>query len=171
MSVGTALKGLRERHNFTQSEIAEKFYVDQTLISKIEKGERKATPDFIAKSIDYYDDAQYGLELAHELIKSYVTPLLNKNQGVEWHRMALEETFKAEGMEAIEHFNNVSLAKNPDYVTTEELIEIKKGVKEVLDAIMSMVSFLVILEQTYPKISIKKCMREHIPHWKSKGWI
>lgn len=170
MSVGIALKGLRERHNLTQSEIAKEFYIDQTLISKIEKGERKATPDFIAKSIDYYDDAQYGLELAHELIKSYVTPLLNKNQGVEWHRLALEETFKVEAMEAIEHFNNVSLAKNPDFATEEELVEIQKGVKELLDVQASINSFLAILEQAYP-LSVKECMRKRVPHWKQKGWI
>lgn len=170
MSVGTALKGLRERKQFSQSNIASDLYVDQTMISKIEKGERSATIEFISRSAELYEDAQYGFELAHETIKDFITPLMSKNQGVEWHRLALEETFKVEAMEAIDHFNKVSLSKHPNFATDDELAEIRKGVKELLDVQASINSFLAILEQAYP-LSVKECMRKRVPHWKSKGWI
>lgn len=170
MSIAKALRDFRARNQLSQKAVAKEMYVNQTYISKIEKEEREPTNEFIKQSTSLLDDAQYGYELAHETIKDYITPLMTKNQGVEWHRMALEETFKDEAMEAIEHFNNVSLAKNPDFATEEELVEIQKGVKELLDVQASINSFLAILEQAYP-LSVKECMRKRVPHWKQKGWI
>jgi ribosome-binding protein aMBF1 (putative translation factor) len=47
--IGTALKSLRERSGFTQSNIAKHLKVDQSLISKFETGERALTADMLEK--------------------------------------------------------------------------------------------------------------------------
>jgi len=170
MSVAKSLRSLRERKEISQKAVASEMYVNPSYISKIEQEERDPTFSFVSQSASALNDAQYGFELAHETIKNYITPLMTKNQGIEWHRLALEETFKVEAQEAIDHFNNVSLAKHPGNATEEELAEIRKGVKELLDVQASVNSFLAKLEQAYP-FTVKECMKKRLPEWKSKGWI
>lgn len=170
MSIGKSMKEMRKRQELSQSNVADDLYVDQTMISKIEKGQRNMTKDLARVSSGLYDDAQFGFEIARETSSDYITPLVTANKGIEWHRLALEETFKNEAAEAIDHFDRVSLAKHPDYVTDEEIREIQIGVKELLDVQTSINSFLSKLEQVYP-LSVKECMRKRLPEWKAKGWI
>src|SRR5690625_2653688 len=109
LSIGKELKGFRERNDLSQKTVASDLYVDQTLVSKIEQGKRKASDEFLKSSANLFNDAQYGFSVAHETAKNYVTPLATAGKAIEWHRLALEETFKKEALEAIEKFNNLSL--------------------------------------------------------------
>ena len=49
LKIGENIKILREQSGFTQSNIAQYLKVDQSLISKIEKGERLITSDMLDK--------------------------------------------------------------------------------------------------------------------------
>lgn len=49
IKIGENIKALREQSGFTQSNIANYLKVDQSLISKIEKGERLITSDMLDK--------------------------------------------------------------------------------------------------------------------------
>lgn len=49
INIGEHIKSLREQSGFTQSNIAKYLKVDQSLISKIEKGERLITSDMLDK--------------------------------------------------------------------------------------------------------------------------
>ena len=49
INLGTKLKELREQAGFTQSNIANFLKVDQSLVSKIEKGERSITTDMLER--------------------------------------------------------------------------------------------------------------------------
>ena len=170
MDIGKELKKLRERKDLPQKAIASDMFVNQSLVSKIELGERRATEEFLKNSASLYNDAQYGFAVAYEVAGDYVPPLATANKGIEWHRLALEAAFKQEAKEAIEHFNNVSLVKHPNFATKEEIEQIEIGVKELLDVQIAINSFLAKLEQVYP-ISVKKCMKNRIPTWKATGWI
>ena len=170
MNIGKSLKEMRGRKELSQENVANDLFLDQTLISKIEKGKRTATEDFARRSVSLYSDAQYGFEVARETATDYITPLATANRAIEWHRLALEEVFINQASEAITHFEEVSLVKNPDYVEEHEVEALKQGVKELLDVQAIINSFLTVLEQEYP-VSIKECMRNRIPTWKAKGWI
>ncbi|MBS4031643.1 MAG: helix-turn-helix transcriptional regulator [Clostridiales bacterium] len=49
INIGENIKALREQSGFTQSNIAKYLQVDQSLISKIENGERVITSDMLDK--------------------------------------------------------------------------------------------------------------------------
>jgi len=170
MNIGKSMKEMRDRKGVSQSNVADDLYVDQTMISKIEKNKRVASKEIATTSVSLYADARYGFEVARETAKDYITPLATANKAIEWHRLALEEVFKRQAQEAIDHFNKVSLVKNPDFVTEEETKEINDGVKELLDVQATINSFLAKLEQVYP-VSVKESMRKRLPEWKAKGWI
>lgn len=170
MDIGKELKSLRVRKELSQENIASDMYVDQTLISKFERGTRKASKEFATASVSFYGDAQYGFGVARETAKEYISPLTIANEGIEWHRLALEEVFKKEAEEAIKHFNEVSLVKNPKFATDEEIRLIKEGINELLDVQAIINSFLVKLEQAYP-VSVSECMKKRLSTWKAKGWI
>ncbi|MEN1968979.1 helix-turn-helix transcriptional regulator [Lentibacillus sp. N15] len=170
MSFGKSLKSVRERKELSQSNVANDLFVNQTMISKIEKGQRNMSDDLARASSSLYDDAQYGFEVAREISKDYITPLVTAEKAVELHRLALEEVFKREATEAINKFNEVSLVKPPQYVDDTEKEQIAQGIGELLDVQAVMNSFLMRLEQEYG-ISIKACMRQRTPKWKAMGWI
>lgn len=170
MSIGKELKGFRERNNLSQKTVASDLYIDQTLVSKVERGERNASEEFLKNSVEAYSDAQYGFAVAHETARGYIPPLATANKGIEWHRLALEEVAITQMNEAIKHFERVSLVKHPEFVTEDEVQEISIGIKELLDVQTTINSFLARLEQVYP-VSVKACMRKRLPEWKSKGWI
>lgn len=169
MNIGNHLKNVRERKGYSQENTAHEMHISKQLVSHLENGRRNMTEDLAKHSISILNDAQYGYEMAHETAKDYITPLATANKAIEWHRMALAETFKKEAAEAIEHFNNVSLAKHPDFITEEEITEIITGVKELLDVQTTINSFLARMEQVYP-ISVKDCMKKRMPEWKARGW-
>lgn len=54
LSIGVKIKALRTQAGFNQSIIAEYLQVDQSLISKIEKGEREASTDVLKKLADLF---------------------------------------------------------------------------------------------------------------------
>ncbi|WP_164219308.1 helix-turn-helix transcriptional regulator [Virgibacillus sp. YIM 98842] len=170
MKVGKHLKGLRDRKDYTQENVATDLHISKPLVSHLEKDRRNMTKELAKQSVAAFNDAQYGFEIARETARDYITPLATANKAIEWHRLALEETFKREAAEAIEHFNNVSLAKHPDFATDEEIQEIKIGVKELLDVQTTINSFIARLEQVYP-VTVKECMQKRLPEWKAKGWI
>ncbi|MGY0692659.1 hypothetical protein ACW2QC_07670 [Virgibacillus sp. FSP13] len=170
MNIGKPMKGMRERNELSQSNVANDLFVDQTMVSKVEKGTRKATNDLAQRSVSLYNDAQYGFEVARETARDYISPLATGGKAVEWHRLALEEVFKREAAEAIERFDEVSLVKPPQFVDEHEKSQIAEGIKELLDVQATMNSFLVSLEQEY-EISIKDCMKSRLPKWKAEGLI
>ncbi len=49
MDFGTRFKTIREQSGFTQKNVSDFLDVDQSLISKVEKGERSLTADMISK--------------------------------------------------------------------------------------------------------------------------
>lgn len=55
------LKQLREDNGYTQKQVAEYLEIDQSYLSKIEKGERKITLSLIRKLCSLYDCSQQYL--------------------------------------------------------------------------------------------------------------
>ncbi|MBP1950251.1 helix-turn-helix transcriptional regulator [Virgibacillus litoralis] len=170
MKAGKVLKDMRGRKGLSQENLANDLYISQQLVSKLEGNERDLTKDLAKSSVTYYDDAEYGFHVARETAEDYITPLTNSGKAIEWHRLALEEVFKQEAVEAIDRFNEVSLIKPPQHADESELKQIEDSAKELLDVQASINSFLTCLEQEY-SISIKACMKNRIPTWKARGWI
>jgi transcriptional regulator with XRE-family HTH domain len=54
MNIGERIKSMRKASGFNQSLIAQYLNVDQSLISKIESGEREANTDIIRKLADLF---------------------------------------------------------------------------------------------------------------------
>lgn len=80
LSIGNKIKELRTKAGFNQSIIAEYLQVDQSLISKIEKGEREASTDVLKK-------------LA-ELFGCKVSAIINEEEGIS----RLNVAFRTNGM-------------------------------------------------------------------------
>lgn len=170
MKVGKSLESLRDRKGYTQENAAREMHVSKPMVSHLENERRTMTRDLARHSVSAFDDAQYGFEIAHETARDYITPLVTAEKAVELHRLALEEVFKREANQAIDKFNEVSLVKPPEYVDENEKEQIKQGIGDLLDVQAIMNSFLMRLEQEYD-ISVKSCMKQRMPVWKSKGWI
>src|SRR5690625_7986537 len=116
MNIGKSMKEMRDRKGLSQSNVADDLYVDQTMISKIEKNKRGTSKEIATTSVSLYADARYGFEVARETAKDYITPLATANKAIEWHRLALEEVFKRQAQEAIDHVNKERLAQKPDCI-------------------------------------------------------
>lgn len=170
MKVGKSLGNLRSRKGYTQENTASELHVSKPLVSHLENNRRSMTDDLAKQSVAVFDDAQYGFEIARETARDYITPLTTGGKAVEWHRLALEEVFKREAIEAINRFDEVSLVKPPEFVDEYEKSQIAEGMKELLDVQATMDSFLVRLEQEYG-IPIKECMKSRMPVWKAEGLI
>lgn len=170
MDLGKSFRDMRLRQELTQENVASDLHISKQLVSHIETNRRNMSDELVKDSAKFYNDAIYGFEVAREFATDYITPLVTANKAIEMHRLALEEVFKQQATEAIDIFNEVSLVKNPEFVTENELEQIKIGVKELLDVQAILNSFLALLEQEYG-ISIKQCMRKRVPTWKAMGWI
>jgi len=170
MKAGKHLKGVRERKEYSQENAASEMHISKQLVSHLENDRRNMTKELAIHSVNVFGDAQYGFEMARETARGYITPLVTANKTVEWHRLALEETFINEAKEAINHFDEVSLVKRPELATEDEIRSIEEGMKELLDVQATINSFLAKLEQVYP-VSVKNCMNKRLPIWKARGWI
>lgn len=80
LNIGRKIKKLRINAGFNQSMIAEYLQVDQSLISKIEKGEREASTDIIKK--------------LSELFGCKVSAIINENEDIS----CLNVAFRTSGM-------------------------------------------------------------------------
>jgi transcriptional regulator with XRE-family HTH domain len=97
--IGTALKALRERSGFTQSNVAKYLKVDQSLISKFETGERALTADMLEKLA-----ALFGVDLtAFEGTADHAKPLTFALRASE---------INEEDMDAISAVNRIALNCN-----------------------------------------------------------
>ncbi|ALX49710.1 helix-turn-helix domain-containing protein [Lentibacillus amyloliquefaciens] len=169
MNIGKSLKDMRERNGLSQKNVADDLYVDQSMISKIELGKRMASEELAEKSVNRYNDAQYGFEVAREIAQYYITPLIIGGKAIEWHRLTLKEMFKHELTEVIDLFDEISLIKPPEHINQQERIQVSEGIKELLDVQAVTNSFIVRLEQEY-NISVRDCMRDRVSKWKSE-WL
>lgn len=170
MKPGKSIKSLRGRQGLTQDNIADDLFISKQLVSHLENDRRNMSKELATSSVGTFADAQYGFEIARETAGDYITPLTTAGKGIEWHRLALEESFKKEATEAVNRFNEVSLIKPPQYTDDHEKSQISEGIKELLDVQASINSFLVRLEQEY-EISVKECMKSRLPKWKAEGLI
>ncbi|WP_275583061.1 helix-turn-helix transcriptional regulator [Gracilibacillus alcaliphilus] len=170
MKAGRPLRGVRKRKELSQENVAHDLYISKQLVSHMENDRRTLSEELAKKSVSYFGEARYGYEIAHEIAADFIPPLATANKGIEWHRLALEETFKVQASEAIEILDKISLAKHPSFIDEEEKRSIELAVKELLDVQLILSSFLSKLEHAYP-ISVKDCMRKRLPNWKVMGWI
>lgn len=80
LQIGKRIKLLRENSNLTQSQVADFLEVDQSLISKYEKGERSLTSTSIERLCDLFciplKDFLSGDEIAARLVVSFRTSAL-----------------------------------------------------------------------------------------------
>jgi|SRR5699024_4300353 len=160
---------MRERNGLSQKNVADDLFVDQSMVSKMELGKRMASEELAGKSVNRYNDAQYGFEVARAIAQHYITPLI-RGKAVEWHRLTLKEMFKHEVTEAIDWFDEIRLIKQPEHINQHERTQISEAIKELLDVQAVTNSFIVRLEQEYD-ISVRDCMRDRVTKWKSEGLI
>ena len=99
MQIGIRIKELRECCGFTQRNIADFLNVDQSFISKIEKGERSLTADMIKSISDLF-----GVETSY---------FLNDNKDVVKTNCAFRANdLTAEDLETISCINRIALNAN-----------------------------------------------------------
>lgn len=83
VDIGKRIKGLRKDANLTQSKVAEFLSLDQSMIAKMEKGERNITSDVIEKlsalfccTVDYI---LFGENQEQKCVVSFRTSNLTSN--------------------------------------------------------------------------------------------
>ncbi|WP_157724792.1 helix-turn-helix transcriptional regulator [Virgibacillus phasianinus] len=170
MKTGKYLRAVRDRKGYSQENTANLLHVSKQLVSHLENDRRNMTEDLAKQSVDAFNDAQYGFEIARQTAKHYVAPLATTGRAIEWHRLALEQVFINKTTEAIERIKAFSLVKPPEFIDDNDMVQVKQKAEELLDVQMVADSFLTCLEQEYG-ISIKECMGSRISTWKEKGWI
>lgn len=92
--IGKLIKYLREQKKMTQDELAEKLYVDRTLISKWEKGKTSLTSEHL-KSLSKYFEVSTDEILSGELLtKDNKDKITNIKYEIYDTNMKLKKTFK-----------------------------------------------------------------------------
>ncbi|WP_337970216.1 helix-turn-helix domain-containing protein [Virgibacillus salexigens] len=167
--VGKALKEMRKSEGLTQEQLALEFNLSKSMISEIEKGNRKLQEDVAHHSLKNLDNPLYALDIVHEFSDGYTPPRLSGN-AVEWHRLALEEFVLKETSEVIEILKDVSLVKSPEASNLEELKQVEKVIGELIDAETAIGNLKAILADEY-KLSLKECHQNRSQQYKKNGWI
>lgn len=94
--IGSRFKDLREQNNFTQTQLANFLEVDQSLISKFEKGERKIGSELLEKACTLF-----GCDL--ELLSS------DRNDYKPMDIAFRSNNLQTEDLEAISVINKIAL--------------------------------------------------------------
>lgn len=165
----TALQTLQKEEGLEGVQIAMDLNVSPQLVSNIKHGHRKLQKDIAKASLTTYDSPMYAMELLYEFSEGYTAPVL-KGKSIEYHRLALEEFTIQQTREVIQILEEVSLLKPPNETSEEEKKRIREIIYELLDAETAIANLKAILASEYG-ISLKKCIKERKPYWKSKGWI
>lgn len=108
--IGSNIRDLRENAGFSQQSIAAFLKVDQSLVSKIEKGERSISADMLEKI-----SALFGVE-ASDIMKENM-PLATLSCAFRCNELTFEE------MEAVSAVNRIAL-------NTEFMKKISEGRKD-----------------------------------------
>lgn len=109
LSVGSKIKELRTKAGFNQSVIAEYLQVDQSLISKIEKGEREASTDVLKK--------------LSELFGCKISAIVNEKDDIP----CLNVSFRTNGM-TMEDLKSIAVI-NRIALNLENMQEISEGLQ------------------------------------------
>lgn len=164
-----ALQTLQKEEGLDGVQIAMDLNVSPQLVSNIKHGHRKLQKDIAKASLTTYDCPEYAMELLYEFSDGYTAPVL-KGKAIEKHRLSFEEMTLQQVKEVIHILEEVSLAKPPNETTKEEKERIEQVISELLDADMFINNLLAVLAKEYG-FSLRKCKRNRVPYWKSKGWI
>ncbi|MFZ2464929.1 MAG: XRE family transcriptional regulator [Caldibacillus thermoamylovorans] len=165
----SAIETLQKEEGLDGVQIAMDLNVSPQLISNIKHGHRKLQKDIAKASLRTYDSPMYAMELLYEFSEGYTAPVL-KGKAIEHHRLALEEFAIQQTREVIQILEEVSLLKPPSETSEEEKKGIREIIYELLDAETAIANLKAILASEYG-ISLKKCIEDRKPYWKSKGWI
>jgi len=165
----SAIETLQKEEGLEGVQLAMDLNVSPQLISNIKHGHRKLQKDIAKASLTTYDSPMYAMELLYEFSDGYTSPVL-KGKAIEHHRLALEEFANEQMEEAQRILKEVSFIKPPGETTEQEKERIKEVIYELLDAETAISNLKAVLVDEY-NISLKKCIKERKPYWKSKGWI
>jgi len=100
--IGKRILELRESRGLPRLKVAEDINYDQSNLSKLEKGERSASPELLKTIADYY-----GVSVAYLYGEEKEVPEELKEIGVEWISFAKEMEKEEITPERIKHYINV----------------------------------------------------------------
>lgn len=165
----TALQTLQKEEGLEGVQLAMDLNVSPQLVSNIKHGHRKLQKDIAKSAMTTYDSPEFIMQLLYEFSEGYTAPVAN-GKAIDPHRLSFEEMTIQQVKEVIQILDEVSLAKPPNETTKEEKVRIEQVISELLDADMFINNLLAVLAKEYG-FSLRKCKRNRVPYWKSKGWI
>jgi len=165
----SAIETLQKEEGLDGVQLAMDLNVSPQLVSNIKHGHRKLQKDIAKSAMTTYDSPEFIMQLLYEFSEGYTSPVL-KGRAIEHHRLALEEFANEQMEEAQRILKEVSFIKPPGETTEQEKERIKEVIYELLDAKTAINNLIAILSKDY-NISVKRCIKERKPYWKSKGWI
>jgi transcriptional regulator with XRE-family HTH domain len=170
LSIGQAIKDLRDRHGLTQENFGKELHISKQLVSHIENDRRKMHESIAEKLLEEYDDPYLNLTILREFSRGYTAPQVN-GKYIDWeNRLVLNEVAKQEAKEVIELLQSVNLIKPPHESTKEEIERIEKVAEEITEAEWMLHNLKAKLASAYG-ISIKEINKRVEMKWRAKGWI
>lgn len=148
MSIGTTIARARKEKGITQEQLAWDLGVSREAQSKYETGARRFPEDLRSKVVQKLDDPDLYIEMAVEATGGVAIPILNGDY-IDRHRAAMKDLVQYETNEALEKLAQTSLIKPVQFATEQDKEEMKRVIKELLDAVCSMINMIAVLCREY----------------------
>jgi transcriptional regulator with XRE-family HTH domain len=148
MSVGTALKRARGRHDITQGDLADQHYLSRSMVAEVERGAKRLPRDIAPKAARRLDDGFLAMEIAHEFSGGAWAGRLDGN-GVDLHRSSVRAKTLEELEEAIEAINGFSMVNAPGMIGQEHRKILESMMIEACDVVVAVNHLLAVVCEDY----------------------
>ncbi|WDL96378.1 helix-turn-helix domain-containing protein [Alicyclobacillus sp. ALC3] len=167
MGVGQALKISRKALGRSQSEVGVPY--SQTMVAKIEHGEREIAPDMAPRIGQALDHPAILLELAREQSGGWGPAWLD-GPNVDLHRAVVREMCLKELFESIEAVQQWSTARPPAAETDAERKRRYEHLMQVMDSIVALSTYIGVQCTEYG-FSMLQVSRDHYARLKGKRYV
>jgi len=148
MSVGSALKHARARHDMTQGDLAEQVFLSRSMIAETERGAKKLPRDVAPKAARRLDDGFLAMEIAKEFTGGAGAGRLN-GKGVDLHRSSVKAKTIEELGELQDGLEQFCMVNAPGNLSPEQRAKIEALLIEGCDVIVAVSHLLAVVAEDY----------------------
>jgi transcriptional regulator with XRE-family HTH domain len=148
MSVGTAIKHARGRHDMTQGDLAGEHYLSRSMVAEVERGAKRLPKDVAPKAARRLDDGFLAMEIAHEFTGGAWIGRLN-GKGVDLHRSSVRAKTIEELDELSQSIDGFSMVNAPGLIDHEQRKILEDIMIEACDVVVAVNHLLAVSCEDY----------------------
>ncbi len=173
MTVGTAVREARQARHLTQEEVGRRAFLSRSMVSAIERGDRKLPQDVSRQVAQEFDSGRLYSELAASATgEVLVGPWLDGDR-VDLSRLAVRDKAEEELTEAVDALVKARVlvnARKAEDLTDEGRARIKDALHELIEALTAARIAIAVISTTYG-FSVAQLYREHREELEAKGLV